>query len=333
MEDKRGDPSIYVGETSRSLAERTTEHWKDASSKEEESHMRKHWNQTHSDEEGPPKFRFEVVKFCRTALERQIGEATRIALRKNCLNSKAGYNRSGVTRLTLKPEEIQTTRRWMEGQKDWDKEGLEAMRKRAEERGQTVQDMDKKRKAGAEESRKASKKTRRLKYRKIEDDWGVEDSGIREVEEREVARTRFLQADLTWAKVGVKQTKIRIWSEAEVLARKIITDCISQATSEAAKEQSLTGEVSWLETDGANLEFENIPDGWGEENSKSPDGWKTERQSSKENRNVQPDGRTGVKMATGTEKVTSIQTTGRVGEFSAKLYSDKKIAVFQIFVI
>ena len=52
MEDKRGDPSIYVGETSRSLAERTTEHWKDASSNEEESHMKKHWNQTHSEEEG-----------------------------------------------------------------------------------------------------------------------------------------------------------------------------------------------------------------------------------------------------------------------------------------
>ena len=87
-----------------------------------------------------------------------------------------------------------------------------------------------------------------------------------------MARTHFLQADLTWAKVGVKQTKIRIWSEAEVLARKIITDCISQATSEAEKEKTLAGEVSWLETDGANLEFENIPDGWREENNKSLDG-------------------------------------------------------------
>ena len=107
LEDKRDEPSIYVGETSRSLAERTTEHWKDVTNKEEESHMMKHWSMKHDMEGGPPKFRFEVVKFCRTALERQISEATRIALRKNCLNSKSGYNRSGVTRLTLKPKETQ----------------------------------------------------------------------------------------------------------------------------------------------------------------------------------------------------------------------------------
>lgn len=34
LEDKRDEPSIYVGETSRSLAERTTGHWKDVTNKE-----------------------------------------------------------------------------------------------------------------------------------------------------------------------------------------------------------------------------------------------------------------------------------------------------------
>ena len=50
LEDRREDPSIYVGETSRSLAERTVEHWKDVSSKDEDSHIKKHWTNKHSDE-------------------------------------------------------------------------------------------------------------------------------------------------------------------------------------------------------------------------------------------------------------------------------------------
>ena len=100
LEDKRPDPSIYVGETCRSLAERSAEHQKDGkeevSNQEEESHMRKHWQNTHSDDKGPPKFRFEVVKYCRTALERQVGEATRISLRKHCLNSKAAQGSASM---------------------------------------------------------------------------------------------------------------------------------------------------------------------------------------------------------------------------------------------
>jgi hypothetical protein len=41
------------------------------------------------------------VKFCRDALSRQVGEAVRIGLRRNTLNSKSGYNRSGTSRLNL----------------------------------------------------------------------------------------------------------------------------------------------------------------------------------------------------------------------------------------
>ena len=42
LEDTRDEPSIYVGESSRSLAERALEHWKDHSNQMEESHMLKH---------------------------------------------------------------------------------------------------------------------------------------------------------------------------------------------------------------------------------------------------------------------------------------------------
>ena len=205
----------------------------------------------HGMEGGPPKFRFEVVKFCRSALERQISEATRIALGKNCLNSKAGYNRSEVTRLTLKSEETPAVRRWTGGEASLDSEGLKAMMRRAEERGKAEQATSRKRGAGAEEkqeyiiNKRASKKPRKLKYRRMEESWGVEDSGIREVEERELARTQFLHTDRTWA------TKIRVWTELEVLARKVIIDCLSIVISEAAENKIQAGRVNssnWLET-------------------------------------------------------------------------------------
>ena len=56
----------------------------------------------HHDDNAPPEFEIRVA----TALERQIGEATRILLRRNVLNSKAGYNRSGVARLTVREEDM-----------------------------------------------------------------------------------------------------------------------------------------------------------------------------------------------------------------------------------
>ena len=103
LQDKHDHPSISVGERSRSITERTLEHWKDVANQDEESHKLKHWQTI-------PEFRFQVLKFCRSALERQVGEATRISLRGNCLNSKAGYNRSELTRLILKPEDNKLTK-------------------------------------------------------------------------------------------------------------------------------------------------------------------------------------------------------------------------------
>ena len=98
------------GESARSLSERSMNHHKDLASKLDESHMLKHWQNSHGGV-GKPEFRFQVVKYCRTALERQVGEATRIALRGSTLNSKAGINRSGAARLSLRPKEMLPTRK------------------------------------------------------------------------------------------------------------------------------------------------------------------------------------------------------------------------------
>ena len=73
--------------------------------KEDYSHMLNHWLEHHEEDAEPPEFEFKIVNFCRDALTRQVGEAVRIYLRKNTLNSKAGYNRSGIVRLAVYEED------------------------------------------------------------------------------------------------------------------------------------------------------------------------------------------------------------------------------------
>ena len=102
-------PSIYVGETSRTIKERSKEHW--AASKgnakvREGSHIHKHQELHHGGEE--PKFIMRVVGFHRSALSRQTAEAVRIQRRGGegaVLNSKSEYNRCYIPRLKLVEEE------------------------------------------------------------------------------------------------------------------------------------------------------------------------------------------------------------------------------------
>ena len=102
LSEKREEPSLYVGETERSVAERTAEHWRDAETGKEESHMLEHQTASHAGE--PPQFRFQVVKGCKTSLERQVREAVRIHMRGNVLNKKGLYNRCKLTRLVVDQE-------------------------------------------------------------------------------------------------------------------------------------------------------------------------------------------------------------------------------------
>ena len=68
-------PSIYVGETSRCLYERGKEHWRGFENKSEDSHIYKH-HQIHHGGEGSPSFHLRAIGYMRTALSRQIAEAT-----------------------------------------------------------------------------------------------------------------------------------------------------------------------------------------------------------------------------------------------------------------
>ena len=98
-------PSVYVGETARSVQERALEHWASFKNKESDSHFYKHWV-LHHNSVGEPKFIMKIVHFHRSALSRQVGEAIRIFKRGGAvLNSKTEYNRCSITRLSLEQAE------------------------------------------------------------------------------------------------------------------------------------------------------------------------------------------------------------------------------------
>ena len=103
---KKGPPSLYVGESSRSIQERAKEHWGAARRREEDSHMRKHQDMVHPGE--PPAFLFKLISNHKTPLSRQIREAVRIRRRGGAsaiLNSRSEFNRCHIPRLVVEEEE------------------------------------------------------------------------------------------------------------------------------------------------------------------------------------------------------------------------------------
>ena len=106
VEDKDLDPSkavLYVGESSRSIQERSKEHWEDVRGKKEDSHMIRHQIVEHRAAYSP-KFIMGVANYNKTALSRQISIALRIR-RRRVLRSRSEYNRSHIPRLRVENEE------------------------------------------------------------------------------------------------------------------------------------------------------------------------------------------------------------------------------------
>ena len=92
----------YWGESYRSAAERSAEHLHDLEAKKEDSHMWKHKVLEHPEEE--VSFTMKVLKKHYSAFERMVTESTLITHNSNTsniLNSKSGYNRSCIPRLTV----------------------------------------------------------------------------------------------------------------------------------------------------------------------------------------------------------------------------------------
>ena len=94
------DVGVYVGETSRTLLERASEHVSAAENIEVDNFIVKHWASKHRDLATFPRMQFKVIKQCKDALTRQVSEAIWI---ENCanLNSKAEWGKNSLSRLVV----------------------------------------------------------------------------------------------------------------------------------------------------------------------------------------------------------------------------------------
>ena len=115
-------PSIYVGESARSIYERAGEHWRAYYKKNPDSHIWKH-HLIHHGGEGEPEMRFKVLGNFRTAITRQITEAIRIRKRgASVLNSRGEYDRIHCLTIgsDLKPDGgITPTEKEGDNKEDW----------------------------------------------------------------------------------------------------------------------------------------------------------------------------------------------------------------------
>ena len=132
-----------MGETSRSLHERATEHQNDAKSFSQKSHQVKHWMISHPEEPIQPPFSIKILKRYRDCLSRQIGEALQIFYSNDhLLNSKSEYVQNCISRIAVSEEtwERKERERREEEEEKQEKENLERfkVRKRMEDGQQPV---------------------------------------------------------------------------------------------------------------------------------------------------------------------------------------------------
>ena len=95
----------YIGETARSVYERSREHLSDMQQLKPCNHLLKHILDKHEEENHEEiVFNLRVLSYCQSSFERQILESVIIQKERDhhLLNSKAEYNRSAVPRLTTK---------------------------------------------------------------------------------------------------------------------------------------------------------------------------------------------------------------------------------------
>ena len=229
------EKGVYVGESSRSLYERTKEHLADAVKDAPDSHMRKHWREAHPDEEEMPKFRFRIVKTFKDCLSRQVPESVRIDLRGSFINSKTVYSRNQLPRLEVeKPEweRAEEDRRrklkeWEE-KKSWERECERSREEAIENEGTEGEDMMRENwrlnrvqriKDDEQEEENPRKKRRRGQY------GGRVDWGVTELSEDEVQRGKWLVEDegRIDQKGMLKQSTLKPWSKVKTYDKRINT--------------------------------------------------------------------------------------------------------------
>ena len=107
-----GRVGIYIGESSRSLHERSFEHLRDARSLDSSSHIVKHWMEEHPALGNIPPFRFKIKKTFKDCLTRQVNEAISIMISEDkLLNGKCDYLNNCIARVTVDEDALEKKRR------------------------------------------------------------------------------------------------------------------------------------------------------------------------------------------------------------------------------
>ena len=93
--DHKSDPSTphkgrYVGQTAKTLYERSLKHLQGLRRHDVKGFAFKHWALCHQDLSVPPEFAFSVVKKHKDAMSRLVHEAVRIPVRAS-MNSKGEW--------------------------------------------------------------------------------------------------------------------------------------------------------------------------------------------------------------------------------------------------
>ena len=195
LREVRSDtPTLYVGESSRIVFERSREHWSAWRSKKEDSHILKHQMAEHGGSSSP-KFVMRVVRHYRSALSRQVGEAVRISRRggaRSILNSKSEYNRCRIPRLVMKEIDEEQIAEQEARELEEASEQLEACRRAWEQQRTVAREqelrtarsrldkietkMKSKKREQEQPEGGVSKRRKKLKYSVEEPGWGLEES-------------------------------------------------------------------------------------------------------------------------------------------------------------
>ena len=147
----------YIGETNRSIYERSWEHVDDYENLSIKSHMLKHAVEMHGQEDLKAlKFGMKAIKFTKSSFERQVLESVEIQNNRHhhLLNSRSEFNRCAVPRMMCKLGDKTFKKNEQEIESDMAREEAqvnkirELIKERNKKRGQAQRPSIKEKKAG-----------------------------------------------------------------------------------------------------------------------------------------------------------------------------------------
>ena len=197
----------------------------------------------HHGGEGTPDFNIKTVKTYKDSLSRQVGEAVRIELRGNVLNSQSVFNRCRLTRLVVDKSWMTDRQKALEEERSKNK-AVAVLEEEGEDTLIRETEAGTKRTTSWDSKRPPKKRRRALKEKLEEEDWGempIEDNNASTAKDRD----NFLRSGPAGSGLGT-QAKMKVYTGKEWLARQVINDVIGRAWFD----------ILWLEEEAKRKEAE-----------------------------------------------------------------------------